>query len=217
MNVFAIGTEHRIKELAQRITDLNVVEEIDAVLPKLQSGDIFFHFWEDENPEDLEAVASVEGLNLIVNSVKSNLKEIALFLPDISANVYGFCGIGGFIDRDKWDLTVLNKNVDDISNLLTKYNIEAVQIRDRCGMVTPRVIAMIINEAYYTVMEGTASKEDIDVAMKLGTNYPGGPFEWLSKAGIQEIYELLEAIYQDTKDERYKICPLLKEEYLEIY
>ena len=50
---------------------------------------------------------------------------------------------------------------------------------------------MIINEAYYTVQEGTASREDIDLGMKLGTNYPMGPFEWSQAWGLNNIYELL--------------------------
>ncbi len=48
---------------------------------------------------------------------------------------------------------------------------------------------MIINEAFYTVMEGTATREDIDTGMKLGTNYPMGPFEWAVSWGITNIYE----------------------------
>ncbi len=88
-------------------------------------------------------------------------------------------------------------------------------IEDRVGMVSPRVVCMIINEAYYTVQEGTASREDIDLGMKLGTAYPYGPFEWCEKIGVKNVYEVLEALYDDTKDERYKICPLLKKEYLE--
>jgi len=89
-----------------------------------------------------------------------------------------------------------------------------VIVEDRVGMVTPRVICMIINEAYYTTMEGTATKEDIDLAMKLGTNYPFGPFEWALNIGVENVFELLEALYEDTKDDRYRICPLLKKEYL---
>ena len=89
-------------------------------------------------------------------------------------------------------------------------------VDDRVGMVTPRVVFMIINEAYYTFHEGTASREDIDLGMKLGTNYPYGPFEWSKIIGLHNIYELLSAVYEDTKDERYKICPLLKKEYLSI-
>ena len=73
---------------------------------------------------------------------------------------------------------------------------------------------MIINEAYYTVQEGTATREDIDLGMKLGTAYPMGPFEWCEKVGVKNVYETLDAIYEDTHDERYKICPLMKTEFL---
>jgi 3-hydroxybutyryl-CoA dehydrogenase len=89
-------------------------------------------------------------------------------------------------------------------------------VEDRVGMVTPRILCMIINEAYYTVMEKIASIEDINMAMKLGTKYPHGPFEFAERIGIKHVYELLEAVYEDTKDERYKICPLLKKKYLEL-
>jgi 3-hydroxybutyryl-CoA dehydrogenase len=81
-------------------------------------------------------------------------------------------------------------------------------------MIKPRVIFMIINEACYTLQEGTASIEDIDKSMKLGTNYPFGPFEWCDKIGVTHVFETLNAIYDDTRDERYKICPLLKHKYL---
>jgi 3-hydroxybutyryl-CoA dehydrogenase len=87
-------------------------------------------------------------------------------------------------------------------------------VEDRVGMVTPRIIFMIINEACYTLQEGTASMQDIDISMKLGTNYPMGPFEWANKIGINHVYQTLENLYQDTHDERYKVCPLLKTKYL---
>jgi 3-hydroxybutyryl-CoA dehydrogenase len=71
---------------------------------------------------------------------------------------------------------------------------------------------MIINEAYYTVEEGTASRKDIDLAMKLGTNYPFGPFEWCEKIGAKNVFDLLKAVHEATQDERYHICTLLKKE-----
>jgi 3-hydroxybutyryl-CoA dehydrogenase len=73
---------------------------------------------------------------------------------------------------------------------------------------------MIINEAYYTVQERTALPEDIDQAMKLGTNYPKGPFEWCREIGINNVYHLLDSMYLDTREERYKICSLLKQEWI---
>jgi 3-hydroxybutyryl-CoA dehydrogenase len=101
-----------------------------------------------------------------------------------------------------------------LKRICQELNTDFLIVDDRVGLVTPRIICMIINEAYYSFMEGTASREDIDLAMKLGTNYPYGPFEWSQRIGIKHIYELLEALYEDTKDERYKICPLLRKEYL---
>jgi 3-hydroxybutyryl-CoA dehydrogenase len=59
------------------------------------------------------------------------------------------------------------------------------------GFVTPRVISMIINEACLALQEGVSTKEEIDTAMKLGTNYPFGPFEWMDRIGQDKIYALL--------------------------
>jgi 3-hydroxybutyryl-CoA dehydrogenase len=110
---------------------------------------------------------------------------------------------------------LLRQDQESGLSAICKELVTAFQIvDDRVGLVTPRIICMIINEAYYTVQEGTSGKADIDLAMKLGTNYPFGPFEWCQKIGVRNVYELLAAIYEDTKDERYKICPLLKKEYL---
>jgi 3-hydroxybutyryl-CoA dehydrogenase len=106
------------------------------------------------------------------------------------------------------DEVVLKKICDDLKT-------EFLVVEDRVGLVTPRVICMIINEAYYTTMEGTATREDIDMAMKLGTNYPYGPFEWCKRIGIKHVYELLEALYEDTKDERYKIRKRFRKENLQ--
>jgi 3-hydroxybutyryl-CoA dehydrogenase len=65
-------------------------------------------------------------------------------------------------------------------------------------------------------MEGTATKTDINLAMKLGTNYPKGPFEFVESIGLDNVYNQLLSLYKDTMDERYKICPLLKQEYLKL-
>jgi hypothetical protein len=69
------------------------------------------------------------------------------------------------------------------------------------GMISARVVAGIINEAWYTWEEKVSSKEEIDTAMRLGTNYPLGPFEWGERIGLGEIAGLLLALSQS--DERY--------------
>ena len=88
-------------------------------------------------------------------------------------------------------------------------------VTDRTGMISLRIISMIINEAYLVLQEGTSNKEDIDTAMKLGTNYPYGPIEWSEKLGIDLVYNILRSMFEEYGDDRYRITPLLKEKYLE--
>jgi 3-hydroxybutyryl-CoA dehydrogenase len=72
------------------------------------------------------------------------------------------------------------------------------------------VLAMIINEAWFTLGENVSTKQEIDTAMKLGTNYPYGPFEWCNKIGIKNIYSLLKKLSENNA--RYKPAPLLEKE-----
>jgi 3-hydroxybutyryl-CoA dehydrogenase len=67
-------------------------------------------------------------------------------------------------------------------------------VKDVPGLVNPRIISMIINEAYHTLDAGTSSREEIDTAMKLGTGYPLGPFEWAEKIGRSRVVALLDAM-----------------------
>ncbi|HYC29005.1 MAG TPA: 3-hydroxyacyl-CoA dehydrogenase family protein [Chitinophagaceae bacterium] len=83
-------------------------------------------------------------------------------------------------------------------------------VPDVPGMISPRVIAMIINEAYYTLQAEVSSKAEIDTAMKLGTNYPYGPFEWSDKIGLQNIHALLTALSKT--DKRYEPSERLQQE-----
>lgn len=83
-------------------------------------------------------------------------------------------------------------------------------VPDVAGMISARIIAMIINEAYYTLQADVSTKEEIDTAMKLGTNYPYGPFEWSQKIGLKNIYTLLNALSKT--DKRYQPSEKLQQE-----
>ena len=69
---------------------------------------------------------------------------------------------------------------------------------------------MIINEAFFALEAGVSTMEEIDVAMKLGTNYPYGPFEWCKKIGLKKVYDLLEKLSKT--DDRYTIAQAMKNE-----
>src|SRR5579862_2021471 len=84
-------------------------------------------------------------------------------------------------------------------------------VQDRVGLVMPRIVCSLINEAFFAMMEGAASPRDIDLAMKLGTNYPRGPVEWGNAIDLRIVVAILEAIRKDTGEERYRIAPLLRQ------
>lgn len=88
---------------------------------------------------------------------------------------------------------------------------ELAIVQDRIGMVMPRILCMLINEAFFALTEHIASPQDIDLAMKLGTNYPRGPIEWADQIGIHSVVTILEAIHDDLDEDRYRIAPLLKQ------
>jgi 3-hydroxybutyryl-CoA dehydrogenase len=78
---------------------------------------------------------------------------------------------------------------------------------DDPGFITARVVSMIINEAYLALAEGVSAKEEIDTAMKLGTAYPYGPFEWAEKIGQHNVVALLQKLAQSQP--RYTPAALL--------
>jgi 3-hydroxybutyryl-CoA dehydrogenase len=112
----------------------------------------------------------------------------------------------GFLQRSNWEIAgILTDSVVDIFALLHK---QYTLVPDVPGFVAPRIIAMIINEAYFALGEGISTKEEIDIAMKLGTNYPFGPFEWAAKIGIKNIFSILHIL--SAADKRYLPAPLLE-------
>jgi 3-hydroxybutyryl-CoA dehydrogenase len=76
--------------------------------------------------------------------------------------------------------------------------------------VTLRVICCMINEASFSLQEGLASPEDIDIAMKLGMNYGMGPFEYADKLGVDVVLRVLEYLQAETGDPRYRPAQLLR-------
>lgn len=214
MNILIIGQEKRIDILSvfltsKGFTNLTKVNKYNGQ----NHFDLVFDLDFDQKQPDLSIYSNL-NCPLILSSVLIELSSIN-GINQFKFPVYGFNAIPGFIERDQFEMSTLrDENKPIIESILSEKNIGINWVKDRVGMVSPRIIFMIINEAYYTVQEKTAEKNDIDTAMKLGTNYPKGPFEWLNTCGIEQVYKTLEAVYNDTKDERYKICSTLKTEYL---
>jgi 3-hydroxybutyryl-CoA dehydrogenase len=86
---------------------------------------------------------------------------------------------------------------------------ETSVVRDSPGMVLPRILCMLVNEASFALGEQIARRGDIDTAMTLGTNYPLGPFAWGMRIGFEQVRAVLEGLRREFGEERYRTAPLL--------
>jgi len=84
-------------------------------------------------------------------------------------------------------------------------------VEDRVGLIAPRILATLINEAAFAVMEGVASVSDIDKAMTLGVNYPKGLLSWADEIGLDYILALLDGLYDEYHQERYRAAVILRQ------
>lgn len=176
------------------------VESI-AQLQAVENATAYFDLEFKNDADRILALFELLPAPVVINAVSCTLKE--LNQPFIRINAWP-----GFMARPFTEIAVR----DSQSRFEAAALFDALQwpyrlVPDLPGMVSPRIISMVINEAYYTFGAGVGSKEDIDRAMKLGTNYPYGPFEWARKIGLERIYELLYALSKS--ESRYTISEAL--------
>jgi len=88
---------------------------------------------------------------------------------------------------------------------------EIVWIKDSPAMVLPRILSMLANEAAFAVQQGVADPTTIDQAMQLGTNYPHGPFEWAARTGYAKIVAVLDHLFNEFHEERYRASTYLRQ------
>jgi 3-hydroxybutyryl-CoA dehydrogenase len=100
--------------------------------------------------------------------------------------------------------------LEQAGEFFRQVGLEPVVVPDGPGLVFPRILCMIINEAAFALMEGVASTEDIDTAMKLGTNYPLGPLEWADRIGLDQVLGVVEGLQAEYGEDRYRPAPLLR-------
>lgn len=126
---------------------------------------------------------------VFIHAVSDTLQELSL--PD---NIVRINGWPGFLNRKTWEVAGNMSNLH--SEILESMGIQICRVADAPGFIAASVLCMIINEAFFALEEGVSTQEEIDVAMKLGTGYPMGPFEWAEKIGTAEVVKLLSKLHQ---------------------
>jgi 3-hydroxybutyryl-CoA dehydrogenase len=128
------------------------------------------------------------------------LKNVAVFdeLPTVAGGALAFATAGA----------------DDVAHtaaaVLQALGFAPVQVADAPGLVVARTLAMLVNEAADAVLQGVCTTEGANAAMKLGVNYPAGPFDWLARMGRTRVVSVLHALDACYRGERYRVSPWLQ-------
>lgn len=205
MNIAVLASEAQQAELQQY-----------AVLPEVEwrwcgsvrtlvatSADVYMDLLYTPDPERNAAFAMREDKLVLINSVIHTCSET-------DARFVRINGWPGMLSRPILELASNDAALlQPVDALMKALNRQYRMVPDIAGMVTPRVLSMIINEAFFTWSAGVSSKEEIDTAMKLGTGYPHGPFEWGEQIGYEQIARLLLTL--SGKEPRYQPAPALLE------
>ncbi|MCI8947715.1 MAG: 3-hydroxybutyryl-CoA dehydrogenase [Lachnospiraceae bacterium] len=102
------------------------------------------------------------------------------------------------------------ETVDTIKKISEEIGKTPVQVEEAAGFVVNRILIPMINEAVSIYADGVASVEGIDTAMKLGANHPMGPLELGDLVGLDICLAIMEVLYNETGDSKYRPHPLLR-------
>ena len=158
----------------------------------------------ENNKERVSLLSQLQSPLVIVSSVITPLSEIQEGIIRIN-------GWNTFLKRPVIEAAVSNESVKEkTERIFSGFGKKTEWVPDIAGLVTARIVASVINEAYFALEQEVSSQEEIDTAMKMGTNYPYGPFEWGKKIGLKNIYLLLSRLGKEQK--RYEPAALLTKE-----
>ncbi|HEX7846760.1 MAG TPA: 3-hydroxyacyl-CoA dehydrogenase family protein [Chitinophagaceae bacterium] len=200
-------TDEPLKEelLAQGASDALLLHWVNSPSEFIhyKQADAWIDLLFDFSPERIEVLKTIAGKPVFINAVTGSLEN----LPQNFIRVNGW---PGFLKRTLIEMAGPEIERSRAEQIFSCFNKKIGWVADVPGFVSARVISMIINEAYFTLAEGVSTKEETDTAMKLGTNYPYGPFEWAGKIGLTNILALLKEL--SSKQQRYNPAALLEKE-----
>lgn len=153
--------------------------------------------------ERIELLKKLPVKPVFINSVTGTTKG----LPENFIRINGW---PTFLQRRLLEAAAADTIKKQAETIIGGFNKHIEWTQDLPGFISARVVSMIINEAYFTLHEQVSSKEETDTAMKLGTNYPYGPFEWAEKIGLKNILTLLKELAGSQP--RYNPATLLETE-----
>lgn len=207
MKIVLLGNDEAKDELLSGVnTDaVNVITVKDiAEFTLHQEADAFFDLAFEMKPERIGLLNKLTSKPVFINSVSYTIAETGSSFIRVN-------GWRTFLKRDLLEAVCTDMLLKiKAEQVMTALNKKIEWVPDIAGFISARVVSMIVNEAWFALEEEVSTKKEIDTAMKLGTNYPYGPFEWGEKIGLRNIYELLTVLSKTNN--RYRPSALLQKE-----
>ena len=207
MNIILIGTASKIGTFNESVpTDFTThifshFEEVTQSI--LDQSDVIVNFDFDSHNESIENYEKLECPLIFLSAVFVELPSNNKLLQ--RGNIFGFNGMEGFVQLKSWEISNPYKNdYTLLRSFFEKIGKEVIWVKNKVGMVRPRILFQILKEADQTFINEIASKEDIDLAMQLGTNYPKGPFQWIAEISPDRISTFLQTMSKISNDSRYE-------------
>ena len=99
---------------------------------------------------------------------------------------------------------------DAAEEFFSKLGFLAEWVEDAPGLVLGRIVCQLVNEAAFAIGEGVGSAEDVDAGLTLGLSHPRGPVAWSEAIGLDHVLAVLDALWEERREERYRTAPLLR-------
>lgn len=168
----------------------------------------------DENAANLIAeydAALPPSVPLLVQCADVALSEVATWVKH-PERLFGFDGL--FFANGTAASVASHPAAADmrpqVENLLRTLGRETIWVNESPALVLPRIVCQLVNEAAFAVLDGVGDVQTIDLAMKLGVNYPRGLLEWGKAIGYGKVLAVLDHLYAEYREERYRACVLLR-------
>jgi len=183
-----------------------------------------------------KTAVAIELTNIDISRKKKNIEKLAKVLPETAPiltssititateqsawitgkhRLVGIAALPTFLDKPLVEVAPTiytpKETLDVVTRLFRTIDKEIEIVQDRVGMVLPRILCQVINEAAFAITEDVAAPDDIDKALTLGMNFPLGPIKWAEQIGLDQVYAVLAALRTDLQEERYRIAPILKQ------
>jgi 3-hydroxybutyryl-CoA dehydrogenase len=204
MQVIVLASDIQKAELAMNNGEDIIWIEDEQEFLQYSSADAYLDLKYRNTPQRNALLMQLLPRPVIINSVTDTLQEI-------NASFIRINGWTTFLSSPVIEAACHNEAArNKAEETFSFFNKQLEWLPDDPGFIAARVVSMIINEAYIALAEGVSTKEEINTAMKLGTAYPYGPFEWAEKIGMQNIVTLLQKLSRTQP--RYTPAELLVQE-----